>query len=90
MSTPSVREMGLDGGPTVRTAYRFDNGRVFVFDEHGEQIFELQGPYSEERRRAIVARSDEKTEYYGFPPDAPCSWEKRKEFGIFAEGEQGE
>lgn len=43
----------------VQNAYLFPNGNIAAFDENGEQIPELQGPYSiETHYRLLLERLD--------------------------------
>ena len=50
----------------VRTAYKFPNNMVAVFNAEGEQMPEFQRRYSTELHRAISDASDEDTVLHGF------------------------
>lgn len=66
----------LCGGPKVsivRISYRWANGMVMTFGHDGEQIPDLQGPWSDELEQAIRARAPH-AELVGFPPDEPAVW----------------
>lgn len=58
----------------VKSAYLWANGMVMVFNENGEQIPELQGPFNQERYQAIKNRATASTEWYGFDDKGGCSW----------------
>lgn len=60
----------------VRSTYRWANGMVMTFGWDGEQIPELQGPYSDELAAAIRRRSCSVTEWVGFGEDGPARWPK--------------
>jgi hypothetical protein len=57
----------------VAAVYLWQNGNVMVFDWNGQQIGELQGRHSEELEEKIRARSNERTEWYGFG-GVRCTW----------------
>jgi hypothetical protein len=40
-------------GITIKTAFRFQNNMVMVFDEEGEQIPEYQGQYEEVKESVL-------------------------------------
>lgn len=48
---------------TPREVYRWTNGMVMVFDEQGQQIADLQGPY-EEVVAKIVEQAVPTTHFY--------------------------
>lgn len=52
----------------VMATYLFPNGMVATFGWNGEQIPELQEPYSVDLHKKITLRSDEKTQWNGFKP----------------------
>lgn len=58
----------------VRSTYRWANGNVMTFGEDGEQICELQGPYSRELEVRIRRRSSAQTEWIGWGEDGPAVW----------------
>lgn len=60
---------------TVKVGYRWSNNMVMVFDHDGEQIPELQGPYTEALAAAVEARSlPGRTQLFGWPPEQPLEW----------------
>lgn len=61
----------------AKYVYKFDNGMLMVFDEHGQQIPSLQGSYSEELMEKIKNNSDEGTEFSGF--SEVIQWNENKE-----------
>jgi len=52
----------------VVAAFRFPNNMVAVTDRNGEQIPELQGPYTIELHRLIQARATPQCEWNGYWP----------------------
>jgi hypothetical protein len=47
----------------LKLAVRWSNGMVMAFDEDGHQLQDLQGPYSEALREAVLARADPETRF---------------------------
>lgn len=58
----------------VKVAYRWENGLTMVFGWDGEQIPELQAPYTPELHAAIRDRASEATRWEGFGPEGPVEW----------------
>lgn len=58
----------------VTSTYRWANGMVMCFGDDGEQITELQGPFTPELAVAIRARSTPQTEWIGWGEDGPAVW----------------
>jgi hypothetical protein len=58
----------------VSAAYRWANGMVMVFGVGGEQLSELQGPYSDDLHGRIQRRSTPRTTWVGFGEDGPAIW----------------
>lgn len=50
----------------ITTAYLFENGNLVVFDRGGQQVPELQGPYSIEKHKRIILESIDNCELKGF------------------------
>lgn len=59
----------------IKSAFLFDTGMIVSFDERGEQVPHLQGPYSIEIHAQILAKSDHATEWNGFD-QVPTGWER--------------
>jgi len=57
----------------VRTVFVFPNGNVAVCDEHGQQIPELQGRFTEVYKE-ILRRKDDNTVFHGWPMDHPANY----------------
>lgn len=57
---------------TVSRTYRWQNGLAMTFDQHGEQIPDLQGPATDELATAIRLRSTSATEWVGWGDDGPA------------------
>ena len=51
---------------TVRSVYLFDNNMVMTFGFDGQQIPDLQGPYTKELEEKIRENSGMMTEWFGF------------------------
>lgn len=58
----------------VGATYRWENGMVTTFNEHGEQIPELQGVASPILVEAIKACSTPETKWIGWGEDGPAVW----------------
>jgi hypothetical protein len=58
----------------VQSAYLFDNGNLAASDIRGDQIPELQGPYSIEKHQRIVAEALDTCEFKGFE-QVPRHWQ---------------
>lgn len=66
--------MTEQSGGTVSSTYRWENGNVMTFGQDGEQIPELQGPFSRELWAKIRARSTPRTEWIGWDEDGAAVW----------------
>ena len=51
---------------TVRSVYLFDNKMIMTFGFDGQQIPDLQGPYTKELEEKIRENSGMMTEWFGF------------------------
>jgi hypothetical protein len=50
----------------IKSTHLFQNGMVMTFGEDGEQIPDLQGPYSSILHKKLIELSDENTEWWGW------------------------
>jgi hypothetical protein len=61
-------------GYTVKSTYLFDNQMVMTFGFDGQQIPDLQGPYTKELEEKIRANSGMMTEWSGFGEASLLRW----------------
>lgn len=61
----------------VKRVIRWSNDRVMAFDEKGDQIVELQGPYDAKRDAVLAAADDETVFEHGAWREGTIAWPRR-------------